>query len=238
MKDKCQFTQTFQDLMTDVHMPNIRKTMNDISEDRRKWVVGQAGNTLLYRSASSIRYYLENPGRRPSSLNEAITLRQLAFSCFEDEKQFDENCKRITASFSPSAPVTIVEDNAKKEEIPAFVTENEDELEKIEAESEAMLEKNLPLIAGFLDGAKYDLIDIPPTEWMADRARLSACKVFAAMLDRCQQDVLFIGGKWKAAKAAHNEKLKLYWNGEGFFATEDRKVVRTAIKQGGYELES
>jgi len=237
-KDKQTGITSFTEDMTNTHMPIIRATLEDVSDDRRKFVKGQAGNTLLFRSFASFRYFLENQAKRPSSLNEAITLRRLSYTLFDDDEQFEANCNRIADSFLPKSPTIIVEDNTEEVETPDWLADDEKEVDTNQADVEAMLEKHQPIIAGFLNGATYEEVDIPATEWMADRARLSASKTLDAILSRCHQDVIFIGGKFKAAKEAHNDKLIKYWNAEGYIANLDRSIVKAAIKQGGYELDS
>jgi hypothetical protein len=237
-KDKQTGHTSFTEDMTNVHLPIIHATCTEVSDDRRKYVKGQAGNTLLFRSAASFRYFLENQAKRPSSLNEAITLRRASYTLFDDDEQFEANCNRIANSFLPKSPVIVVEDNTEKVETPDWLADDEKEVDSDQADVDAMLEKHQPLIAGFLNGAEYDEIDIPATEWMSDRARLSASKTMEAMRERCHKDVIFIGGKFKAAKEAHNDKLIKYWNAEGYIANLDRAVVKAAIKQNGYELDS
>lgn len=229
---------SFNDAMTDTHIPVLYATSEEVSEDRRKWVKGQAGNTLLFRSAVAFNSYLANPFRRPGSLNEAISLRTNAMKFFADDEQFDEQSRKVAEAFRPgSSEVATIEDNEDEPDVPEFVSENDDELEKIEADAEVMKEKNFPQIQGFLSGAKYDVIDIHNTEWMADRARTIATAAFAAMEDRCQNDVLYNGGKWKAAKKARNQQKMTYHHGEGFLALADRNLIQAAMKQGGYETE-
>ena len=232
---ECVLANAFRDDLENVHVPLIRATIDDISEDRRKWVKGQAGNTLMFRAATSFLYFLENQRGRPSSLNEALALRSAAFNFFEDQEQFDAHALRILGSFKKSdSPLITVEDNSEPAPDPDWMTDDTDEIVAKEEDKEAMLELHLPLLEGFLTGAQYDAIDLEPSEWMQDRARLAARKVFEAMESRCHQDVIFIGGKFKAAKAAHNSKSVEYWNGEGFFANLDRAVVKEAIKHNGY----
>ena len=230
---------SFNDAMTDTHVPTLVATADEISEDRRKWVKGQAGNTLLFRAAVAFNSFLALPFRRPGSLNEAISLRNNAAKFFMDDEQFDEQARKVAEAFRPgTALVTIIEDNEDEPDTPEFVSENEEELDKREADTEVMREKNFPQIQGFLNGAKYDPIDIHNTEWMADRARTIATAAFSAMHERCHNDVLYNGGKWKDAKKARNQQKMTYHHAEGFLALSDRKLVEAAMKQGHYEIDS
>jgi len=213
-------------------VPAVQACLDEITDDRRPWCDGQVGNQFLYGAAASFMYWLKNPGGRPSSLNEAIKLRSAAYDHFRDDEQFDQNAVRILESFKPSAYVTMTE--TEEEEVPDFVQENEAELEKREADEEAMLEQNLPALEGFLNGASYDYIDMPPNEIQSIRARNAIVKAFEAIENRVQQDVLFCGTKWKAAKKACNNQEKIRWASEGKIASMDRETVLAHRKAGSF----
>ncbi len=227
--------KTFEDHMAE-HQTLIVATLDDISDDRRPWVRGQVANTLLFRSGASYVHYRKNPARHASSLNEAICLRDAAANLYPNQEAYDKDAKGIFAALSPAAPVTVKGDKARTK--PAFVATRDAELKKKAEDLDVLMQVILPRLEGFLNGAKYDRIDVQPSEHMNDRAHLAASKAFAAIENRVEQDLLFIADKWKTAAAARNVAECERWEGEGFFAEEDQKMVQSAINQGGYVLDS
>jgi hypothetical protein len=226
--------KTFQQHMNG-HFPLITATLSDISDDRRPWVTKQVGNTLLFRAGASYVYYRKNPARHASSLNEALILRELAASLYQNQEQYDKDALAIFEALSPNAPVKL--ETTKKVKVPAFVKERQEQIAKEAIEEDALMQKILPHLRGFLDGASYEYIDVQPSEFMHDRAHLAAAKAFQAMQDRVEQDITFIAKKWTSANEAQNIAEREKWEGEGFFAEQDLETVSSAISQGGFALE-
>jgi hypothetical protein len=235
MSNKEVGLQTFEQHWTPIE-DNLHKIVNEITEDRRNWMRLKVANSLLFGAGASFFYYCLAPNRNEASLNEAITLRNAATPFYgENEERMKSDAEGVCRYYEPKPPVAIERAKKAEDDMPQAVKDRQKELAKRAKQKFETRERIAPDLKGFLDGARYDPIDLMPSEMAATRATINASKALAAMEERCEQDILACSEKWQDAYDAGDTQKTAYWLSEISFAEIDKKLVQDRIKQYGYD---
>jgi hypothetical protein len=205
-----------------------------ITEDRRPWLRKRLANSLLFGSGASFFHYKRAPYRNEASLNEAIILRKAAQPFYEDDdERLAADAEGVCRYYEPKPPIAI--DRKKDRKVPAAVAKRKDALAKRAKQKFDMRTRIAPDLRGFLDGAKYDTIDLMPSEMAGNRALINVSKAMAAMQGRVEQDILLCSEKWEEADNVGDVESRTHWESELFFAEEDERAVADFIKQNGFD---
>jgi hypothetical protein len=214
---------------------NLHSIVGEITEDRRKWLRLKVANSLLFGAGASFFFYSLAPTRNESSLNEAITLRNAAIPFYEeDEERMKADAEGTCRHYSPKPPVAVERSKKAADARPQALKDREKEIAKRAKQKFDTRTRIAPDLRGFLDGAKYDKIDLMPSEMAASRAVINASKAMSSMAERCEQDILYCCEKWEDAELSGDEERKGYWFSEIAFAEMDAKLVADRVKQYGY----
>lgn len=232
-KETCGL-QTFEEAFAPIE-DNLHNIVGEITEDRRKWLRLKVANSLLFGAGASFFYYSLAPTRNEASLNEAITLRNAAIPFYEeDDERMKMDAEGTCRHYSPKEPVAIERSKKGKDKRPQALIDRADAIAKRAKAKFDTRTRIAPDLRGFLDGAKYDKIDLMPSEMASARAVINASKAMAAMGERCEQDILYCCEKWEESEDAGDVEKTGYWFSEIAFAEMDAKVVADRIKQYGY----
>ena len=233
-KETCGL-QTFENHFAPVE-DVLHNIVNEITEDRRKWLRLKVANSLLFGAGASFFYYSLAPTRNESSLNEAITLRNAAIPFYqEDEERMKMDAEGTCRHYSPKEPVAIERSKKGKDKRPQALIDRSPAIAKRAKAKFDTRTRIAPDLRGFLDGAHYDRIDLMPSEMASARAIINASKAMSAMAERCEQDILYCCEKWEDAEDAGDKEKENYWLSEIAFAEMDAKLVADRVKQYGYD---
>ena len=212
-------------------MTHFAEFFSDVSEDRRKWVRLQVANSFLFRAGYSFYYYQRNIYKNESALNEALALRNAAFQLYEDEyKRQKSDAEGVVRAFAPKPPIKI-ERKKKGRKVPPMVLKKQTELAERRKKENVHRKKVEPLLAGFLDGAQYDPIEIVAHEIDSERAATAALKAAEAIQRRLDQDGLLCSENWEEADLQDDEEECNRWLSEIYLVEEDQKNFDAWRKQ-------
>ena len=212
----------------------LHKFLSLITEDRRPWLRKRLANSLLFGAGASFFHYKRAPFKNESSLNEAIALRKAAWPFYEeDDERQAADAEGVCRYYEPKPPIAI--DRKKERKTPKAVEKRKKALEARAKNKFDMRTRIAPDLRGFLDGAKYDLIDIMPSEMAASRAIINVSKAMKAMKERIEQDILLCSEKWVEAEERDDPEMMAHWEGELLFAELDEKATSDFIKQNGFD---
>lgn len=226
--------KTFNEVLNE-KVEIIRKTLADISEDRRKWLRLRVANSFLFGAGASFFHYKRAPKKNEALLNHAIAMRATAAEFYQDEEERQAaDAEGVVRYYSPKPPIKIERKKGERE-VPDTIKKMMAEAAKKVALQNIQREKILPDLEGFLDGAKYKEFDLQPSEFDADQAHDVVRRAFEKMDERIEQDLVFHAVKWVEASQNDDDNACALWQAESFLATEDKKLVQAVMKQYNFK---
>lgn len=234
-KETCSL-QTFEKHFATLE-DTLHQIVNETTEDRREWLRYKVANSLLFGAGASFFYYSLAPTRNEASLNEAITLRNAAIPFYgENEDRMAADAEGCCRYYSPRDPVSVDRKKDHDADMPPALKKRAKQREKRAKDKFETRTRIAPDLRGFLDGAKYDRIDLMPSEQAGHRALVNVSKAMSAMQERIEQDILTCGDKWEDAKARGDKQKQDYWFSECEIAELDGKMLADRVKQYGWDV--